>query len=183
MILTIVLIILLVLGYLTHAWAPLGPEVPLFLQWIFVSGLLLVLIGSVLKIITHYPSWLAWSFAHKKLFISLPIGIILFGLFVWLGFAKISAIPTSLIQAIGIEISKTDWWSALDKEYPGLTTEFMPSLDEGAFLFMPTTTPNAGVEQNVVLLQFLDRVVAEIPEIDKVVGNWAESNQLLIPLQ
>lgn len=178
---TIVLIILLVLGYLTHAWAPLGPEVPLFLQWIFVSGLLLVLIGSVLKIITHYPSWLAWSFAKKKLFISLPIGIILFGLFVWLGFAKISAIPTSLIQAIGIDISKTDWWSALDKEYPGLTSEFMPSLDEGAFLFMPTTTPNAGVEQNVVLLQFLDRVVAEIPEIDKVVGKLGRVESALDP--
>ena len=115
------------------------------------------------------------------MFISLPIGIILFGLFVWLGFAKISAIPTSLIQAIGIDISKTDWWSALDKEYPGLTTEFMPSLDEGAFLFMPTTTPNAGLEQNVVLLQFLDRLVAEIPEIDKVVGKLGRVESALDP--
>lgn len=178
---SVILIILLVLGYLTRAWLPLGPEVSVLLQWIFISGLLLVLIGSVLKIITHYPTWLAWSFSNKKTFISLPIGLVLFGLFIWLGFAKISVIPTSLAQAIGIDISKTDWWSTLDQEYPGLATEFMPSLDEGAFLFMPTTTPSAGVEQNVALLQFLDRAVADIPEVEKVVGKLGRVESALDP--
>ena len=178
---SLMLIILLVLGYLTRSWLPLGPEVSVPLQWIFISGLLLVLIGSVLKIITYYPTWLAWSFSNKKTFISLPIGLVLFGLFIWLGFAKISFIPTSLAQAIGIDISKTDWWSTLDQEYPGLATEFMPSLDEGAFLFMPTTTPSAGVEQNVALLQFLDRAVADIPEVEKVVGKLGRVESALDP--
>ena len=178
---SLILIILLVLGYLTRSWLPLGPEVSVPLQWIFISGLLLVLIGSVLKIITYYPTWLAWSFSNKKIFISLPIGLVLFGLFIWLGFAKISFIPTSLAQAIGIDISKTDWWSTLDQEYPGLATEFMPSLDEGAFLFMPTTTPSAGVEQNVALLQFLDRAVADIPEVEKVVGKLGRVESALDP--
>ena len=98
-----------------------------------------------------------------------------------MGFAKISVIPTSLAQAIGIDISKTDWWSTLDQEYPGLATEFMPSLDEGAFLFMPTTTPSAGVEQNVALLQFLDRAVADIPEVEKVVGKLGRVESALDP--
>jgi Cu(I)/Ag(I) efflux system membrane protein CusA/SilA len=178
---SLILIILLVLGYLTRSWLPLGPEVSVLLQWIFISGLLLILIGSVLKIITYYPTWLAWSFSNKKTFISLPIGLVLFGLFIWLGFAKISFIPTSLAQAIGIDISKTDWWSTLDQEYPGLATEFMPSLDEGAFLFMPTTTPSAGVEQNVALLQFLDRAVADIPEVEKVVGKLGRVESALDP--
>lgn len=178
---SLILIILLVLGYLTRSWLPLGPEVSVLLQWIFISGLLLVLVGSVLKIITYYPTWLAWSFSNKKTFISLPIGLLLFGLFIWLGFAKISVIPTSLAQAIGIDISKTDWWSTLDQEYPGLATEFMPSLDEGVFLFMPTTTPNAGVEQNVALLQFLDRAVADIPEVEKVVGKLGRVESALDP--
>ncbi len=178
---SLILIILLVLGYLTRSWLPLGPEVSVLLQWIFISGLLLVLIGSVLSIITYYPTWLAWSFSNKKTFISLPIGLVLFGLFIWLGFAKISVIPTSLAQVIGIDISKTDWWSTLDQEYPGLATEFMPSLDEGAFLFMPTTTPSAGVEQNVAILQFLDRAVADIPEVEKVVGKLGRVESALDP--
>ena len=178
---SLILIILLVLGYLTRSWLPLGPEVSVLLQWIFISGLLLILIGSVLKIITYYPTWLAWSFSNKKTFISLPIGLVLFGLFIWLGFAKISIVPTSLAQAIGMDISKTDWWSTLDQEYPGLATEFMPSLDEGAFLFMPTTTPSAGVEQNVALLQFLDRAVANIPEVEKVVGKLGRVESALDP--
>ena len=80
-----------------------------------------------------------------------------------------------------MDISKTDWWSTLDQEYPGLATEFMPSLDEGVFLFMPTTTPSAGVEQNVDLLQFLDRAVADIPEVEKVVGKLGRVESALDP--
>ena len=48
--------------------------------------------------------------------------------------------------------------------------EFMPSLNEGSFLLMPTSLPHAGVEQNKRILQQLDMAVANIPEIETVVG-------------
>ncbi|MCX2679136.1 efflux RND transporter permease subunit [Galbibacter sp. EGI 63066] len=48
--------------------------------------------------------------------------------------------------------------------------EFMPSLNEGSFLLMPTSMPHAGVEENKRVLQQLDMAVANIPEIETVVG-------------
>lgn len=38
--------------------------------------------------------------------------------------------------------------------------EFMPSLNEGSFLLMPTSMPHSGVEENKRVLQQLDMAVA-----------------------
>ena len=48
--------------------------------------------------------------------------------------------------------------------------EFMPSLNEGSFLLMPTSMPHSGVEQNSRVIQQLDMAVAGLPEIETVVG-------------
>ena len=47
--------------------------------------------------------------------------------------------------------------------------EFMPSLNEGSFLLMPTSLPHAGVAENKRVLQQLDMAVATIPEIEMVI--------------
>jgi Cu(I)/Ag(I) efflux system membrane protein CusA/SilA len=48
--------------------------------------------------------------------------------------------------------------------------EFMPPLDEGAFLFMPVTLPNISIEQARDLLQRQDRIIAAVPEVKSVLG-------------
>ncbi len=59
--------------------------------------------------------------------------------------------------------------------------EFMPSLNEGSFLLMPTSLPHAGVEQNKRVLQQLDMAVAGIPEIQTVVGKAGRTESALDP--
>ncbi len=59
--------------------------------------------------------------------------------------------------------------------------EFMPSLNEGSFLLMPTTMPHAGVEENKRILQQLDMAVASIPEILTVVGKAGRTESALDP--
>lgn len=59
--------------------------------------------------------------------------------------------------------------------------EFMPSLDEGSFLIMPTTLPHAGVSQNKKILTQLDIAVANLPEIKSVVGKAGRSDSPLDP--
>ncbi|MEL0652436.1 efflux RND transporter permease subunit [Algibacter sp. TI.3.09] len=59
--------------------------------------------------------------------------------------------------------------------------EFMPSLNEGSFLLMPTSLPHAGVEENKRVLQQLDMAVATIPEIETVVGKAGRTNSPLDP--
>ncbi|WP_055444893.1 efflux RND transporter permease subunit [Lacinutrix himadriensis] len=59
--------------------------------------------------------------------------------------------------------------------------EFMPSLNEGSFLLMPTSLPHAGVEENKRVLQQLDMAVATIPEIKMVVGKAGRTESALDP--
>jgi len=59
--------------------------------------------------------------------------------------------------------------------------EFMPSLDEGAFLLMPTSMPHAGIEENKRVLKQLDMAVASIPEVSTVVGKAGRVESALDP--
>ena len=59
--------------------------------------------------------------------------------------------------------------------------EFMPSLNEGSFLLMPTSMPHSGVEENKRVLQQLDMAVANIPEIKTVVGKAGRTESALDP--
>jgi Cu(I)/Ag(I) efflux system membrane protein CusA/SilA len=59
--------------------------------------------------------------------------------------------------------------------------EFMPSLNEGSFLLMPTSMPHTGVEQNLQLIKTMDQRVSAIPEIEMTVGKWGRANSALDP--
>lgn len=59
--------------------------------------------------------------------------------------------------------------------------EFMPALDEGSFLLMPTSLPHSGIEENKRVLQQLDMAVASIPEIKTVVGKAGRVESALDP--
>jgi len=59
--------------------------------------------------------------------------------------------------------------------------EFMPALNEGSFLLMPTSLPHSGVAENKRILQQLDMAVASIPEIKTVVGKAGRVESALDP--
>lgn len=59
--------------------------------------------------------------------------------------------------------------------------EFMPSLNEGSFLLMPTSMPHAGVEQNKRVVQQLDMLLANIPEVELAVGKMGRAETALDP--
>ncbi len=59
--------------------------------------------------------------------------------------------------------------------------EFMPSLNEGSFLLMPTSLPHSGIDENKRVLQQLDMAVASIPEIETVVGKAGRVASALDP--
>jgi Cu(I)/Ag(I) efflux system membrane protein CusA/SilA len=59
--------------------------------------------------------------------------------------------------------------------------EFMPSLNEGSFLLMPTSMPHTGIEQNLELIETLDKRISSIPEVEITVGKWGRVNSALDP--
>ncbi|RII30775.1 MAG: CusA/CzcA family heavy metal efflux RND transporter [Geobacter sp.] len=51
-----------------------------------------------------------------------------------------------------------------------LGSEFMPPLDEGSLLYMPSTMPGISVGEAQKLLQVTDRIIRKFPEVEQVLG-------------
>jgi Cu(I)/Ag(I) efflux system membrane protein CusA/SilA len=54
--------------------------------------------------------------------------------------------------------------------YLSLGSEFFPPLDEGTLLYMPTTLPGISVTEAQQLMQTMDKVIMETPEVERVFG-------------
>lgn len=161
---------------LSRTWLPLGAEHHLLTNTLFVSLLVGSILGLLWAVVSYYPTLLAWCLAHKWQFLLLPLTMVFFGVLSWIGVKKI----------LGGAISAQSWkesgfFVSLDKAFPGLGSEFMPSLDEGTFLLMPSTMPHAGVEENVEVIRRLDLLVESIPEVASVVGKWGRVQSALDP--
>ncbi len=57
-----------------------------------------------------------------------------------------------------------------------LGSEFMPPLDEGSLLFMPTTVPGVSIGQAREILRYQDSVLASFPEVASVFGKVGRAN-------
>jgi Cu(I)/Ag(I) efflux system membrane protein CusA/SilA len=54
--------------------------------------------------------------------------------------------------------------------YFRLGWEFMPPLEEGSLLYMPTTMPGISITEAQKVLQLTDRIIKQFPEVDRVLG-------------
>jgi Cu(I)/Ag(I) efflux system membrane protein CusA/SilA len=62
-----------------------------------------------------------------------------------------------------------------------LGTEFMPELDEGDFLYMPTTLPGLSMDEARALLQQTDRLIRTVPEVERVFGKAGRADSATDP--
>jgi Cu(I)/Ag(I) efflux system membrane protein CusA/SilA len=138
----------LIVGYfLTRIWMPLGVSRSLATNFIFVSGIIILLIGFFYLVVAYYEPVLRFLLRFKILFI----------------------LAVTLLVLQGINIAwRTDW-------------KFMPALNEGSFLLMPTSMPHAGMQENIKNLRLLDMAVTAIPEVESVVGKAGRVESALDP--
>jgi copper/silver efflux system protein len=54
--------------------------------------------------------------------------------------------------------------------YQRLGSEFMPPLDEGTLMFMPSTLPGISITEAQKLMQVQNRIIKSFPEVDSVIG-------------
>ena len=64
---------------------------------------------------------------------------------------------------------------------PGIGREFMPPLDEGSFLYMPSLLPQAGLGPAVEVNARQDMAIASVPEVESVVGKLGRAESALDP--
>ncbi|MCK5675894.1 MAG: efflux RND transporter permease subunit, partial [Verrucomicrobia bacterium] len=159
---------------LTMDWEPLGPERGLIRNLAFVA----LLISGLLvffKVFQHfYTPLLKWCLIHKKTFLALPLAIFILGMTCWLGFEKTFGwLPEGIQQSPPAQ--------KMAHTFPGFGKEFMPNLDEGSFLFMPTTMTHASIGETIDIIQKQDMAIQSIPEIESVVGKLGRAETPLDP--
>jgi Cu(I)/Ag(I) efflux system membrane protein CusA/SilA len=164
---------ILVAFWLAADWKPLGPELHLhniLFVFITVGGLL----GFFYIIIRLYSRILTVLLRFKTLFLAFSSLIVLFGFSVWLGFGTIFGwLPES--------IQRSKPYLSIGNAMPGLGKEFMPDLDEGSFLLMPTTMPHASIGEVMDVLSKQGMAINAIPEVESAVGKLGRVESPLDP--
>lgn len=180
--LNIIITVLFATWFLAGEWLPLGAHNSLISNFLFVAGILTVILLALMSMVYYYEKILRWALANKWKFLLIPAVTILFGLTVWQGADRIFGfIPGSMELAGWKSFRQATAWQAAVRLFPGTGKEFMPSLNEGSFLLMPTSMPHTGIEQNLDYIETLDRRLAAIPEVEQAVGKWGRVNSALDP--
>jgi copper/silver efflux system protein len=166
---------------LATEWMPLGVNNSVLLNFLFIGIIIAAVLGVFTLFIHYYPRILSWCLENKWKFLLIPAFILLLGLNMWQGFDNIFGFVARGGDRLGVNIRTTSVWSNLTHNFPGMGKEFMPSLDEGSFLLMPTSMQHAGIEENISVLQQLDKLVTSIPEVEVVVGKAGRAETALDP--
>jgi len=180
-IINIVISAFIVVYYISSEWMPLGAQNSFIANVLFVVLVIGLIIGILMLIVWSYQRMLRWCLENKLTFLLIPTVVVLFGMSAWLGFGQVFSLVSKGATGIGWEIQETGPWLSMEEQLPGIGKEFMPSLDEGSFLLMPTTMPHSGVAENVDVIRKLDRHVNAIPEVELTVGKWGRANSALDP--
>jgi len=168
------IVALLVIWLLTKEWMPLGAQNSDGFNLLFSGVLIGAILGAMFLVVRVYHRILGWALNHKWQFLSLPMFVVMFGVLSWQGANNMfSFLPTAM--------KESNLWKSIAQIFPGIGKEFMPALDEGAFLMMPTTMPHSGIEENLEVIRMLDKKVNAIPEVENAVGKWGRVNSALDP--
>ncbi|MEX2479200.1 MAG: efflux RND transporter permease subunit [Gracilimonas sp.] len=173
--------VVVVTWLLTEYWLPFGPSVSFAGNLIFIVMLIALILFVFWLIIKYYQPIIGWCLDHKKTFLAIPSAFVVFGVMIWLGFATTFGFVAKSFDVIGVDVRDTSAWVSASEAFPGLGEEFMPALDEGAFLLMPTTMPHAGVSEAKDVMRKIDMAVNAIPEVETVVGKMGRTESALDP--
>ncbi|MCB1069975.1 MAG: efflux RND transporter permease subunit [Verrucomicrobia bacterium] len=158
---------------LANTWKPLGPEHDIYnvlFVLLAIGGLLLPMMGFVWL----YPRILPMVLRKKSLFLMGSLILVLFGFTTWRGMDR-------LFGWLPDDVKQSETYSAIAHALPGLGKEFMPPLDEGSFLLMPTTMPHASIGEVMDVLKKQDMALNAIPEVESAVGKLGRVDSPLDP--
>jgi len=159
--------------FLAADWQQLGPERNVA-NFILVALMIGGLLGIFYLFIHFYARMLAVLLRFKTVFLLGCSLILIFGLSAWLGWGKVFGWMPEFVK-------KSDPYVAAAHAIPGLGKEFMPDLDEGSYLLMPTTMPHASIGEVMDVLRKQDMAINAIPEVASAVGKLGRVESPLDP--
>ena len=179
-----ILAIAIVTLILTNHWMPLGLDKGFLRNLAFIVVCIAGLLSVFLLFMKNYERLLRYFLGHKLLFYTLPASTVMLGLVIWLGFASVFGWLPRIVSVVGVSdaaIRGSSPWVWASHSFPGLGREFMPPLDEGSYLYMPTTMPHASIGESLKIVQQQDMAISAIPEVDSAVGKIGRVESPLDP--
>ncbi|MGE0229572.1 MAG: efflux RND transporter permease subunit [Dehalococcoidia bacterium] len=173
-----------VLVLLTRHWMPLGIEEGMAHNLIFVFGINIAWTAVRLLFLDFYAPILRFLLAHKGVFLAGMAALVLFGVVVWQGWSKSMDFVPDAAEEVGYSgdaIRSSTYWVNASHRFPGIGREFMPPLDEGSFLWMPTTMPHASISEALDIVAKQDMAIGAIPEVETVVGKIGRAETPIDP--
>ena len=153
-------------------------------QWLSWAryGTVILLAALLTYFLTEYwmPLGVEQSLLFNLLFVGLAVGLLVGSSYLLIHFY--AAILGFLLRVKWLFLLLIGALLFLGyRSYQNLGQEFLPALDEGAFLLMPTSMPHAGIQENLRNLRLLDMAVTAIPEVETVVGKAGRADTPLDP--
>jgi Cu(I)/Ag(I) efflux system membrane protein CusA/SilA len=126
-----------------------------------------------------------WAFTrlirHKAAFAAALLLLAGGGYLVGLGWPRVSAPLRAAVSALGGDLRQTRLDAALTRAFPGVGSSFLPPLDEGGLLFMPSVPATAGLGETQRVMMIQNRAIADIPEVATVMGKLGRAETALDP--
>ena len=95
----------------------------------------------------------------------------------WVLHAPKTVILVSVLAASSMVWPLTGWWPLNNS----LGSEFMPDLDEGDLLYMPSAFPAISIGKAQQILQQTDRLIRTVPEVSRVFGKMGRAESATDP--
>jgi Cu(I)/Ag(I) efflux system membrane protein CusA/SilA len=132
-------------------------------------------------IYAFYVPILRWILDHKAVFLVAPAAVVLVGFTAWLGFDRLGGPAIRWLDGRGFAVGQSRTVVALRHAFPGIGREFMPALDEGSLLFMPSLLPAASLTQVLDVMAVQNREILTVPEVACAVGKAGRADTALDP--
>ncbi len=169
---------------LAGQWRPLGPARGDAVNLLFVVLLFGFWLGAFALLVRRYEAMLRGALRRPGLVVGAAAMLLAAGALTWLGADRVFGVVPRGLEAVGVpeRIARGNpLWSGLTRAFPGLGREFMPSLEEGSYLFMPTTMPHASLGEATDVLRKLDLAIESVPEVELAVGKIGRVESALDP--
>lgn len=126
-----------------------------------------------------------WAFTrilrHKVAFTAVLLALAGGGYLLGLGWPRVSAPLRATIAHFGGDLRHTHLDATLTRVFPGIGSSFLPPLDEGSLLFMPSVPATAGIGETQRVMAIQNRAIESVPEVASVMGKLGRAETALDP--